>query len=186
MKFALAPALLAASLAWGHPQGFHKKLVFTLTRTELQALLVMDVDGGDRCALIRAGADQNHDGVLSPEETGALKKRLVAMATKSLSVAFSGARVAMVPRESKINLHQDPRVSESGLSVALVFDVRHNTPLSPGMALEVEDTAPDLSTVNLQVFQVPAGDAGIDQPFDADIASGQKTSIRLGVLAEHR
>ncbi len=185
MRWAALVALIS-STALAHPQGFHKKLVFTLTRFTVQGLVLMDVDGGERCELIRSGADANHDGVLSPSETTALKQRLVAMATKSLKVSFSGAPLPLEVSEAKLNLHEDPRVNRSAISVAVLFDLRHPLPANPGMAFEVEDAAPDLSPVNLQVFQAPATDAGLASPFEADVESGRKTSIRLGELAEHR
>ena len=184
---ALGVALaLWACAAWAHPQGFHKKLVITVARSELQALLVMDVDSGERCSLIRAGADSNHDGLLSPDETGALKQRLVAMATRSLKLAISGAPLSLEVKDSKVNLRQDTRVNEAGLSVAMVYELRFSSPLTPGLRLEVEDASPDLSTVILEVFQVPATDAGLGKPFAAEVESGRKTSLRLGALAEHR
>ena len=178
--------VLLPCAALAHPQGFHKKLVFTLTRLTTQGLVMMDIDGGERCELIRSGADSNHDGVLSTGEITALKQRLVAMATKSLKVSFSGAPLLLEVTESKLNLHEDPRVNPSAISVAVLFDLSHSQAANPGMAFEVEDTAPDLSPVNLQVFQAPATDAGLTAPFEADVESGHKTSIRLGALAEHR
>jgi hypothetical protein len=174
---------LAAS---AHPQGFHKRLIFTLTRLNTQGLVLMDVDGGERCSLIRSGADANHDGLLTGDELTALKARLVAMALKSLKVSYSGALVPMKMSESKLALHEDPRVGEAGLSVAILIEVTHPMPANPGMAFEVADVAPDLSAVNLQVFQASAGDAGAPLPFEADIEGGRKVSIRLGALAETR
>ncbi len=182
LKLVLLSAIVLAEVAHAHPQGFHKKIVFTLTRHTVHALLVMDIDGGERCSLIRSGADLNHDGVLSTDETGVLKKRLVAMAMKSLKVGFSGAPVTLEISESKVNLHADPRVNESGLSVAVLLSLTHSPAANPGMAFEVEDTAPDLSTVNLQVFQVSAADAGAGVAFEGDAESGRKTSVRLGAL----
>ncbi len=186
MRLAAALCVLLAGPALAHPQGFHKKLVFTLTRFTLQGVVLMDIDGGERCELIRSGADTNHDGLLAADELTALKRRLVAMALKSLVVSFSGAKVGLEPSGSKLNLHDDKRVNRSGLSVAVLFDVTYPQPANPGMAFEVEDISPDLSPVNLQVFQAPANDAGVPSPFEADVESGRKTSIRLGLLAEHR
>ncbi len=188
MKEGLAALLVALAplSAWAHPQGFHKKLAFTLTKYGVQGLVVMDIDGGERCSLIRSGADANHDGVLSAHESGLLKKRLVALATSKVKLAFSGAPIALEVKESKINLHEDPRVGEGGLSVAILVDLVHPHDVREGMNFEVEDTAPDLSPVNLEVFQVPATDAGALPPYVGELASGEKVQIRLGALAEHR
>lgn len=177
-------ALMLVLLA--HPEGFHKKIVFTLHKFDVQALLVMDIDGGERCSLIRAGADADHDGVLSATEAAALKNRLVAIAMQSLKVRFSGAPFALEVRESKINLHQDSGVSESGLSVAIFIDQHHREPATEGLRFEVEDQSPDRSPVNLEVFQVPAAEAGTLAPYTTELEAGRPASVRLGALAEER
>ncbi len=181
-------SVLAAlmSLLLAHPQGFHKKIVFTLHKFDLQGLMVMDIDGGERCSLIRAGADIDHDGVLSVAETAALQKRLVAMAMKQLTVRFSGAPFAIEARESKINLHQDSSVSQSGLSVAIFIDQHHREPATEGLGFEVADQSPDRSPVNLEVFQVPAIDAGCVPVFTTELEAGRMAVVRLGALAEER
>ena len=175
---------LLATVAQAHPQGFHKRLVFTLTKTGGEGLVVMDVDSGDRCALIRAGADANKDGRLSPEETGALKQKLVAMATRALKLSFSSAPIAAVVKESKLSLREDLGVSTSGLSVAVLLDLSHPQEVTPGMRFEVEDTSPDLSTIRLQVFQASDGQEPAEPAFDAALESGKVARVRLGSLAQ--
>ena len=65
MRSVLAFVLLSAATAGAHPQGFHARFVFTLTKTAVTGVLVLDVDSGERCELLRAGADVNHDGVVN-------------------------------------------------------------------------------------------------------------------------
>ena len=73
----LLAVLLVGLTALGHPMGFHKKLTFTLTKSKVSALIVLDVDSGERCLLLREAMDSNRDGVLSGDEVAQLKDRLV-------------------------------------------------------------------------------------------------------------
>ena len=107
----LALAVLFATTAYGHPQGFHKKLTFTLTKTKVSALIVMDVDAGERCLLLREAVDSNRDGQLAGEEIAQLKDRLVKMATRPLKLSISGAPLPVVGKESKVSLREDRRAN---------------------------------------------------------------------------
>ena len=78
----------SAATAWAHPEGFHARFVFTLTKTVVTGVLVLDIDSGERCELLRAGADVNHDGVLSKAERATLLASS-AMSRRSPSLAAS-------------------------------------------------------------------------------------------------
>ncbi len=144
----------------------------------------MDVDGGDRTELIRAGADANRDGVLDPAETGALKKKLTAMATRALKLWISGYPIAIEAKDTKVSLKNDNRVGKAGLSVAVLLELKHPYAVTPGMSLWLEDTAPDLSTVEVEVIQHPAADAGPGEPpVQKTLPSGERLIVRLGALA---
>ena len=166
---------LVATAAFAHPTGFHKKLTVTVTKTKLSALVVMDVDSGERCLLLREAVDSNRDGVLSGEEVAKLKERLVKMVTSPLRLGISGAPLSVGPKESKLSLRDDRRANDSPLSVAVMFEL----PLSPtpgeGTQLEVTDTSPDQSSIVLQVFQ--SGEA-----LEKEVSSGVMTRVRLGAL----
>lgn len=165
---------LVASTAFAHPQGFHKKLTFTLTKTKVSALIVMDVDAGERCLLLREAVDSNRDGVLAGEEVAQLKDRLVKMATRPLKLSISGAPLPVVVKEAKVSLREDHRANDSAVSVAVLVELEHPAS-TPGMEFEVEDISPDQSTIVLQVFQEGAKDA----PFQEEVKSGVKTKVRL-------
>ena len=166
-----------------HEQGFHKRITFTITKYAIDGLLVMDVDGGDRCKLLRAGADTNHDGVLAGAEVTALKQRLTTMMTRALKLSISGGALPLGVKDTKLSLHEDPRVNESGVSIAVLLEIVHPYDVSPGMNLEVTDTSPDLSPIRLEVFQKYTAEASPEQPFRGDDESGAKSTIRLGALA---
>jgi len=166
--------LLLASAAQAHPQGFHKKLTVTLTKTKLSALIVMDVDAGERCLLLREAVDSNRDGQLAGDEVKQLKDRLVKMAIRPLKLSISGAPLIIEAKESKLSLREDRRANDSALSVAILVELEH-PPTSPGMELEVEDISPDQSTIVLQVFQEGAK----EPPFQEEVKSGVKTKVRL-------
>ncbi len=166
--------LLVALPAFGHPQGFHKKLTFTLTKTKVSALIVMDVDAGERCLLLREAVDSNRDGQLAGAEVAQLKDRLVKMATWPLKLSISGAPLPLVVKESKLSLREDRRANDSSLSVAVLVELEH-PPSTPGMNFEVEDVSPDQSTIVLQVYQEGAK----EPPFQEEVKSGIKTKVRL-------
>jgi hypothetical protein len=167
--------LLVALPAFGHPMGFHKKLTFTLTKTKVSALIVLDVDSGERCLLLREAMDSNRDGVLSGDELTQLKDRLVKMATRPLKLSISSAPIPLTIKETKLSLREDRRANDSALSVAILVEIDHPHEVSPGMHFEVEDISPDQSTIVLQVYQ--EGDK--EPPFQGEVQSGVKTRIRI-------
>ncbi len=177
-------AALAASSALAHPQGFHTRLALTLTRSAVTGLLVMDVDAGSRCAVLRQAADADLDGRVTGAEVTALKERLTAMALRPLKLGLSGAALAVTVKESKLSLRDDARVGEAGLSLALLLEVRHPRPVSEGLQLEVSDTSPDLSPVLVRVFQAVAPGAAPVAPFEVELEAGKTASVRLGRLGE--
>lgn len=182
IRLALASALLFGGLAWAHPEGFHARSAFTIEKTSLTGLLVLDVDGGERCELIRAGADANHDGVLGKDERQALEKKLASFITKPLKVFFSSYPVPLTIKETKLNLHKDERVSRAGLSVALLLEVKHPYEVSPGMHFEFETITPDASPVRLEVFQATAPGETAEPEFREEVDSGKRVRVRLGKL----
>ncbi|MFT3706998.1 MAG: hypothetical protein QM817_04945 [Archangium sp.] len=167
--------LLVATAAAAHPKGFHKKAIITLTHTRVSALVVMDVDSGDRCLLLREAVDSNRNGKIEGEEVAKLKERLVKMATSTLVLGLSGAPLKLTIKDTKLNLREDPRANDSPLSVAVLLELDHKDAVSSGMKLEFTDTSPDQSTVVLQVFQ--EGMAGA--PFEAEVKSGVKTLVPI-------
>lgn len=169
--------LLAGACAFAHPTGFHKKLTFTLTKTKLSALVVMDVDSGERCLMLREAVDSNRDGLISGDEIAKLKERLVKMATSRLKLGISGAPLHFTVAEAKLSLREDRRANDAPLSVAVLFELSLTPTPGAGTQLEVSDVAPDQSTVVLQVFQ--SGEA-----FEREVASGVTTRVRLGALTE--
>lgn len=168
---------LVATAAFAHPTGFHKKLTITVTKTKLSALIVMDVDSGERCLLLREAVDSNRDGVLAGDEVAKLKERLVKMATSPLKLGISGAPLRILNSQSKLSLREDRRANDAPLSVAVMIEI----PLSPtpgeGTQLEVTDTSPDQSTIVLQVFQA-------EETLEKEVSSGVTTRVRLGVLTQ--
>jgi hypothetical protein len=175
---------IVAATASAHPQGFHTRLTFTLEKGRVRGLVVMDVDAGDRCKLIRAGVDENKDGVLTGAEVKALEAKLQSLALKPLKVGFSGFPLTLPVTGVKVSMHEDPRVNDSGLSVAILLELEHDYPVTPGLSFEVEDKAPDGSTVRLEVLQAQAKDAQEEPPFQKDVESGQRVRIRVGTLVQ--
>jgi hypothetical protein len=176
----LLALVVSAGLAWGHPKGFHKKLTLTVTPTKLSALIVMDVDSGERCLLLREAVDSNRDGLLAGDEVTRLKERLVKLAMQPLQLGLSGAPIPLVVKEAKLSLREDRRANDSPLSIAVLVEVDHPHAIAEGMQLEVVDTAPDTSPIVVQVFQ-----AGVKEPpFEQEVPSGVKTKIRMGALKE--
>lgn len=172
---ALLLGVLLATAAWGHPSGFHKKLTVTLTKTKVSALIVMDVDSGERCLLLREAVDSNRDGVLSGDELTLLRDRLVKLVTRPLKFGISGAPIPLVVKDTKLSLRDDRRANDAALSVAVLVEIEHAHPVSVGMEFEVEDVSPDQSTIVLQVFQEGAK----GPPFQEEVKSGTKTKIRF-------
>ncbi|MDX2013859.1 MAG: hypothetical protein SFW67_26925 [Myxococcaceae bacterium] len=180
----LLVGLLAAATARAHPEGFHVRAVFTLTKTAVTGLVVMDVDGGERCELMRAGADTNRDGTLSDDEKRGLERRLVSLVLKPLKVGLSSYAVPLKVQEVKLNLRQDASVSRSAVSVALLLEANHPYEVSPGMHFEFETVTPDGSPVRLEVLQAADPSDGAPEPdFRRDVESGRRARVRLGLLA---
>ncbi len=176
-KAALVLCLVAFS-AFAHPTGFHKRLTITLTSTRLSVLMVMDVDSGERCLLLREAMDSNRDGVLAGNELTVLKERLLKLATRPLKVSLSTAPLNLTVKESKVSLRGDIRANDSPLSVAVLLEMEHSNELKEGMALEIEDISPDQSTIAVQVFQAGAKEG----PFEKEVPSGTKSTVRVGRL----
>lgn len=165
---------LLASLAWAHTSGFHKRLLFTVGDAGIDALVVMDVDGGERVRLIRAGADTDHDGALSADEALALKGRLVSMATRALTVHLSRAPVSMLLRDSKLDLRGDLRAeSDTAVSVAVLMRPRDVIRAWSGLELQVSDAAPDGSPIVVEVFQTG------DERRKLELPSNGTAAVRL-------
>lgn len=169
---------LGSSLASAHPKGFHKKLTITLTAAKLSALIVMDVDAGDRCLMLREAVDSNRDGLLSGAEVTVLKKRLVKLATGALKLSLSSAPLPLSVTQSKLSLREDRRANDSPLSVAVLVELALPHSVGEGASLEIEDTSPDRSPLVLEVFQAGAQ----EPPFQKEVESGRTTRIRLGDL----
>jgi hypothetical protein len=164
---------LSASVALAHPQGFHVKLTFTLTPTTVTGLLLMDVDAGQRCLLLREAADESRDGLLDAGEVKGLERRLAAMLTRNLKLGISGAPIPVVVKETRLSLRDDPRANDAGFSVAVLIEVAHPHAVSPGMQFEVENVSPDLSAMTVEVLQAGAP-ASV-----AQVESGKKYAVRL-------
>ena len=175
MRGLVAGLWLVATSAHAHPTGFHKKLTVTLTKKTISALVVMDVDSGDRCLLLREPVDSNRDGLITGEEVTKLKARLVKLATSPLKFSISGAPIPLTIKDTRLSLRDDKRANDSPLSVAVLIEIEHASEVSPGMHFEVEDIAPDQSTIVLQVFQ----EGSKEKPFEAEMPSGVKTKVRF-------
>jgi hypothetical protein len=173
---------LVASTALAHPQGFHKRIMLNLSLHRIDGLIAMDVDGGDRCRLVRDGADTNRDAVLQPGEVAALKDKLVRLATLALKLSLSGYPVTWKVKETKLDLRRDHLVTQTGVSVAVLFEAQVETAIAPGTQLQIEDASPDASPVRVDVNQAPA-DGGVPPPATTELLPGVKWSVRLGPLA---
>jgi hypothetical protein len=169
---------LGATAALAHPSGFHKRVSLTVSREAVTVLAVMDVDQGQRCSLLRSGADVDGDGQLSPPEAAALADRLVGMMLRTLKVDLAGYALPLKGPQTKLSLRDDrSSTKETGLSVAALIEVKLPSPVLSGMQLTVEDASPDLSPVLLEVFQdaVPP-----EAPLKAELENGRSASTRLG------
>lgn len=177
-EWALAAATLA-TVALAHPSGFHEKLTATVTRSKLTVLLVMDVDSGERCLLLREAVDADRDGQLSGDEVKTLEARLLKLATASLKVSVSGAPVTLPVLEHKISLREDRRASDGPLSIAVLLEVERKGAFREGLTLELSSIAPDASSLAVQVFQ--KGEAAAVQ---REVPSGEVVKVRLGRLED--
>lgn len=170
----LLALLVASSTALAHPQGVHVKLTFTLTKVTVTGLVVMDIDSGQRCLLLREAADENRDGFLDATETKNLEKRLVNMATRNLKLAISGAQIPVVVKDSKLSLRNDKRANDTGFSLVVLTEVTHPHQVDEGMSFQVENITPDLSAMAVEVFQVG------EPVTQTELDSGKKLSVRIG------
>lgn len=172
--------LTCAAVAGAHPSGFHVKVTVTAARQQLSGLVVMDVDSGERCLLLREAVDADRDGVLSADEVAKLKERLVKLATSRLELGLSGAKLRVEVKDTKLSLRDDRRANDAPLSIAVLFEVPVTSPLAEGMTLEVTTVAPDQSHVVVQVFQAGA----TAPPFQQEVPSGAAARVRLGRLTD--
>jgi len=172
-----------AVLLLGHAAGFHERLALSLSRQNVDALLVMDVDSGEQAKLIRAGADANRDGVLSAAERLALQKKLVSMALAGLRVGLSGYRLVLSVTDVKLSLRGDEGVAETGMSVALMLAGSVKSPIGPGITLEVEAASPDSSHVVVEV-SASRPDAGVEAVARKELQAGEKWGVRVGDLGK--
>ena len=170
---------VVAAAVLAHPQGFHERVALSVSRQAVDGLLVMDVDSGEKAKLIRAGADFDHDGVISPAERGALQKKLVAMALGGLKLGLSGFPLTLKVVDVKMSTRDDHAALETGLSVAVLFEATVKSPIGEGVRLEVSAEAPDSSHVIVEVSAVTRADGGVVAVEKKDVATGEKYSVRL-------
>ncbi len=175
--------LFGAATASAHPEGFHKRIALTVTRDGVDGLLTMDVDGGERCELMRAGADTNRDGVLQPAETAALKEKLLKLAMLALQMEVSGYKLTVQTVDSKISLKEEPRVAKAGLSVAVMLKADFPKKATAGLELRVRDASPDESPVQIHVFPQLPGDGGSSADVSRELNKGELMTVRLPLLA---
>lgn len=161
-------------LAHAHPKGFHKRVTLTVSAQLLTALVVMDVDSGRQCLMLREAADSNRDGAVRGEEVTALKGRLAKLATQHLRVSLSGAEVSLNPKEAKLSLRDDLRTGDGPLSVAVLLEAPLHR-IHEGTTVELTDKAPDGSAVAVQIFQDTE-----EKPFEHELASGRSVQVRIG------
>jgi|CXWL01.1.fsa_nt_gi hypothetical protein len=179
----ISALLLVAAVAHAHPEGFHKRIALTVTRDGLDGLLTMDVDGGERCELMRAGADTNRDGLLQPAEVAALKAKLLKLAMVALQLEVSGYKLTVQTVESKISLKEEPRVAKAGLSLAVMLKVDFPQKATPGLELRLRDTAPDEAPVQVHIYPQLAGDGGSSADVSRELNKGEVLAVRLPPLA---
>ncbi len=178
MAASLSVGLVSGPVAEAHPRGFHKRVRVVVKPDVVEVLVTLDVDGGNRAALLRSNADSNHDGVLHEEEIARLKSELVTLCRRPLKLSISGHALRPEPVESKLSLRDDPRTGSEGLSLAVLFETKLPQPLFAGMELEVLDEAPDRSHVKVEAEQVLAG--GAAGPWaEKDLKSGDRLQLRL-------
>ena len=180
----LAALILSAmpAVSTAHPAGFHERLALSVSRQAVDGLLVMDIDAGVTAKNIRAGADFDHDGVISPAERKALEKKLVGLATQGLKLGISGYPLTPKVTGVKMSMRDDPGANETGLSLALMLEAVVKTPIGEGMKLEVQAESPDKSHVIVEVSAVSGKDAGVEALERKELGAGEKMTVRLGAL----
>lgn len=177
----VAVAALISDSAHAHPVGYHKRLLLTVSRQRVDAVLVMDIDGSDNAQLFRAQADADQDGRLSKAETGALKKKLSQLALHDLKLSVSTYPLSLRELDSKVSLREDFGVTKTGLSVALMLEAKTPLPMTDGLSLEIQDSAPDKSPVTIEVSGQMA-DGGAQDLGRTELPAGGKWRVRLGSL----
>lgn len=182
--------ILSSALLWlvsasvhAHPEGFHKRLALTVTRDGVDGLMTMDVDGGQRCELMRAGADSNRDGVLQPLEVKALKEKLLKLAMLALQMEVSGYMLTVQVLESKMSLKEEQRVAKGGLSVAVMLKADFPQKATAGLELRVRDVSPDESPVQIHVFPQLPGDGGSSADVSKELNKDEVMRVQLPLLA---
>lgn len=171
--------VLAVVLA--HAAGFHERLALSVSRQNVDGLLVVDLDAGEQAKLIRAGADANRDGVLAPGERAVLQKKLVAMALAGLKLGLSGYPLVVQVTDVKLSLRSDDAVSEAGLSVALMLAASVKSPIGEGIKLQVEATSPDSSHVIVEV-SASRPDGGVEAIEKKELQAKEQWEVRVGAL----
>ncbi len=166
-----------------HAAGFHERLALSLSAQNVDGLLVMDVDGGEQAKLIRAGADVNRDGVLSPPERAALQKKLVSMAMAGLKLGISGFPLTVQVTDVKLSLRNDEGVGEGGMSLALMLAASVRSPIGEGMKLEIEASSPDSSHVVVEV-SASRPDGGVEAVERRELVAKEKWTVRVGGLGK--
>ena len=181
-SLAIALVLWACcGVAGAHPRGAHKKLLVTLEAGRVGVLVALDLDGGDQARLLRAGADLDHDGRISGPEVAGLKRRLARVAREHLRLQLAGAVLQLPEGEIRFSLRQDPSVSDTGLSLAVLAELAVPGRVRPGMELVIGDRAPDGSDVEVEVGEVGEG-AADSRRHVFTVAEGRDGRLRVGRL----
>lgn len=173
--------LLFPLAAQAHARGFHKKLQIVVQARKIQVLVTLDIDGGTRTQVLRAGADVDKNGTIDTAEAQALKARLVTLASRPLRLSLSGYAVRPALVEAKVNLREDRTVSDAGLSIAALLEAELPQPLFAGMELSIEDEAPDASHVRVEAVQDVGGERKAeDRPsVEGDLQPGDRLALKL-------
>jgi len=144
-------------------------------------LVALDLDGGEQARLLRAGADLDRDGRITGPEVSGLKARLVRVAREHLQITLAGSALQAPEGEVRFSLRQDPSVSATGISVAVLAEVPVPGQVRPGMELVIRDRAPDGSDVDVEVDQAGAtAQESVRQAFT--VAEGRDARVRAGRL----
>jgi hypothetical protein len=146
-------SLVLSSPAEPHTAGFHKRIVVRVTERGLQTLVTMDMDGGNDAKRLRGGVDVDHDGRLSPSERERLKALLSAQLLRSVEISVSTYAVTLTATGAKVNLREDPTVSSTGLSVAVLAEAPFPDGRTAGMELVLKDESPDRSHVAIELYR---------------------------------
>jgi hypothetical protein len=165
-----------------HAQGIHERVSLVVSQKAVDGLLVIDIDSGERAKLIRAGADFNHDGVISTEERPALQRKLVQLATQGLKLGISGYSLSVKVADVKMSTRDDHTVSETGLSLAVMLEATVKSPIGEGMKLEIEAESGDKSHVLVEVSATSGEDGGVEAVGRKELLPSERWTVRLGAL----